>query len=366
MPVSYITFECNPPHQFGGIYGQSGDHYGRAWIMYPVTAYLMGIFMLIASHGSVWSAPTLNGEAPIIIAHRGASGYLPEHTLEAYRLAIELGADYIEPDLVLTKDGHLIARHDYYLSGTTDVADHPEFADRKRVLDGREDWFVEDFTLSEIRTLKARQGFKGRSKAYDDRFFIPTFDEILTLLADHEASGGHVVGIYPETKHPSHYKAIGLDFVPPLLATLERFGYRDGAAPVFIQSFEPDILRELKNKTDYRLIMLVYPKQDDDPNVGPDIPSVSLEDAAVFAHGVGPSKTLLLDEQGNDRGFIARAHDLGLMVHVWTLRDDQTGDAFATPLEEYTRFFELGVDGIFTDFTPSGVLYRHLTEYKKR
>ncbi len=311
----------------------------------------------------VWIFPTQYGEFPVIIAHRGASGYLPEHTLEAYQLAMDLGADFIEPDLVLTKDGHLIARHDYYLSGTTDIADHPEFSDRKRVLDGREDWFVEDFTLAEIKTLLARQGFKGRSKAYDDRFLIPTFDEILSLISDNEANSGRIIGVYPETKHPAHFKAIGLDFVKPLVAALKRFGYRCEDCPVFIQSFEPEILRQLREDTRYRLIMLVYPQKDDDPNAAPDVPSISLEEAARFAHGVGPSKSLLLDEAGQDRGFVTRAHDLGLLVHVWTIRDDAVAAPFQTAAEEYHRIFSLGVDGIFTDFTPSGVLYRTLASY---
>ena len=308
----------------------------------------------------LWIFPTQYGERPVIIAHRGASGFLPEHTLEAYQLAMDLGADFIEPDLVLTRDGHLVARHDYYLSDTTNVADHPEFADRKRVMNGREDWFVEDFTLAEIRTLRARQGFKGRSKAFDDRFLIPTFDEILGLLSDHAARGGRTIGVYPETKHPAHFKALGLDFIKPLIASLVRFGYRDEDAPVFIQSFEAEILKQLHKETRYRLIMLLDQMLKNDPDAAPDMPNVPLNDIPSFAHGVGPSKALLLDGAVKDRGFVARAHDLGLVVHVWTMRDDATAPPFTTPAEEYHRIFSLGVDGIFTDFTPSGVLYRTL------
>lgn len=311
----------------------------------------------------MWTFQTQYGEFPVIIAHRGASGYLPEHTLEAYQLAMDLGADFIEPDLVLTRDGHLIARHDYYLSDTTDIADHPEFADRKHIQDGREDWFVKDFTLAEIRTLRARQGFRGRSKAYDDRFLIPTFDEILSLVADYEARNGRVVGIYPETKHPAHYKAIGLDFVAPLVASLKQFGYYGEGCPVFIQSFEAEILVRLRAETRYRLIMLVYPRQEDDPGAAEDASSMALEEIAAFADGVGPSKALLLDEKGRDRGFVRKAHALGLAVHCWTLRDDAVAKPFVTAAEEYHSIFSLGVDGIFTDFTPSGVLYRTLAAY---
>ncbi|GER08357.1 hypothetical protein GCM10007972_03410 [Iodidimonas muriae] len=322
--------------------------------------FLMGSLLMTAAQAFAWPYPTLSGDRPIVIAHRGASGYLPEHTLEAYSLAIELGADFIEPDLVLTKDGQLVARHDYYLSGSTDIADHPEFADRKKTIDGREDWFVEDFTLAEIKTLRARQAFPGRSTAFDGQFSIPTFDEILSLVAEHEAQGGQQVGVYPETKHPDHYASLGLDFVPPLLEALERHGYQDRDAPLFIQSFEPGILKRLRDATDFRLIMLVFPKNEIDPAADALSPSVSLEEAAQFADGVGPSKALVLDSSGKDTGFVKKAHDLGLAVHIWTMRDDRLSAPFQSSQDEYAQIFRIGVDGVFTDFTPSGVLYRGL------
>ncbi|WP_281301100.1 MULTISPECIES: glycerophosphodiester phosphodiesterase family protein [unclassified Iodidimonas] len=326
---------------------------------------VMGIFLMSASPALSWPYPTLSGERPVVIAHRGASGYLPEHTLEGYKLAMEMGADFIEPDLVLTKDGVLIARHDYYLSGSTDIADHPEFADRRKTLDGRADWYVEDFTLAEIKTLRARQAFPGRSKAFDDRFEIPTFDEILTLVADHEAAGGKQIGVYPETKHPEHFKSIGLDFIAPLLQSLTRHGYVDESAPVFIQSFEPGILRDLKNQSTLRRIMLVFPKSEIDPEADSLTPSVSLAQAADFAHGVGPSKTLLIDADGKDTGFVQRAHQLGLLVHPWTLRDDQLLPLFESPAQEYEAILGLGVDGFFTDFANRGVLMRGLLGLEK-
>lgn len=321
------------------------------------------IMTLLAGPALAWPHPTLDGAEPVVIAHRGASGHLPEHTLAAYALAIELGADYIEPDLVITKDGHLVARHDYYLSASTDIADHAEFADRRRAIADREDWFVEDFTLAELRTLRARQAFPGRSTAFDGRFAIPTFDEILALLREREMATGRRIGVYPETKHPGHFDSIGLDFMAPLLAALARHGFagtREDA--VFIQSFEPDILRRLDAATGYRLILLLEapgPRGD-----APLEPAMPLEEAAAFADGVGPSKDFLTLADGSDSGFVARAHAAGLAVHIWTLRDDRVAEGFAGPAAEYARMFELGVDGIFTDFAGSGILHRALARLR--
>lgn len=321
------------------------------------------IMNILTGPALAWPHPTLGGAEPIIIAHRGAPGHLPEHTLAGYALAIELGADYIEPDLVMTKDGHLIGRHDYYLSGSTDIAEHPEFADRRRSFDGREDWFVEDFTLAELRTLRARQAFPGRSTAFDDRWQIPTFDEILDLLREREAATGRRIGVYPETKHPGHFAALGLDFVAPLLDTLRKHGFGDSKQDaVFIQSFEPDILRRLDAATDYRLILLLEapaPRGD-----APLAPAMALEEAAEFVDGVGPSKDFLTLVDGSDSGFIAAAHALGLAVHIWTLRDDRVAEGFAGPAAEYARMFELGIDGMFTDFAGSGALHRGLARLR--
>ena len=338
---------------------------------------------------STWA--TLDGAKPLIIAHRGASGYLPEHTLEAYALAIEQGADVIEPDLVLTKDGVLVARHDRYLSATTNVADKPEFIDRRRVnpdttYDARDDWWVEDFTLAELKTLRARQPFDGRSTEFDDQFEIPTFAETLALIEEKSKDAGRPIGVYPETKHPGFFAAIGLDFEAPLLAALEGFD----AGPVFIQSFEPDILKRLKGKTDAKLIQLVY---EETPGAGSNIP---LDEIAQYADGVGPAKDLILPSIGEKTQLIDRAHSLGLAVHPWTFRDDQsnenigvllgliiempaddTDDAPSTDMKadakdeplpdifqqtkadsELRLFFKFGVDGVFTDFPDTAVKAR--------
>lgn len=260
-------------------------------------------FMLLAGCGAdaVTAQPTLDGQPPIVIAHRGASGERPEHTLAGYKLAIDLGADYIEPDLVLTKDGVLVARHENEISETTDVAAHPEFAARKatKTIDGQEvsGWFTEDFTLAELKTLRARERLpKLRSTEYDGQFEIPTFEEILTLLAEVNKDRKKPVGVYPETKHPSYFVLIGLPHEAPLLAVLDRFGYRGRTAPVFIQSFEVGNLMDLRARSDLPLIQLM------DGEGGPaDRPGTSyaamtspagLKMIAAYADGIGPNKAM--------------------------------------------------------------------------
>ncbi|MEL6857453.1 MAG: glycerophosphodiester phosphodiesterase family protein [Pseudomonadota bacterium] len=295
--------------------------------------------------------PTLSGEAPLIIAHRGASGTLPEHTIEAYTLAVQHGADFIEPDLVMTKDGVLIARHDRYLSTTTDVSDRPEFAGRKRVQEtsgsAREDWWAEDFTLDEIKTLRARQPYAGRSTDYDDLYLIPTFDEVVALAT---ASG---VGLYPETKSPSYHTAIGLDMKAPLLGAL------DGVqVPIFIQSFEAQILRELNTQTELKLVQLVS----GDPRAAMAGFEPPLDEIGAYADGVGPYKMLLWASPGAPSDFVSRAHGLGLTVHPWTFRDDNLPDGYELPEEEFEAYWAMGVDGVFTDFPETAAKLRQSAE----
>ncbi|MBO6763533.1 glycerophosphodiester phosphodiesterase family protein [Maricaulis sp.] len=295
---------------------------------------------------------TLSGEPPLVIAHRGASGERPEHTLAAYELAIAQGADVIEPDLVMTSDGVLVARHDHYLSTTTDIADRPEFADRLRELDGRADWWVEDFTLAELRTLRAIQPWPQRDAGFNGEFLIPTFEEVLDLAAEYG------VLTEPEVKVPGHYVSIGLDPLPELVRILRERGLDTADAPMTIQCFEPDFLARLNTEIDTPLAMLVFPMQEIDPSADPLQPSVALDDLAVFADAVGPAKSLIITEAGEDTGFVARAHALGLEVHPWTFRDDVplTGDVdIATELE---RVYRLGVDGVFADFPATAVAVR--------
>jgi glycerophosphoryl diester phosphodiesterase len=290
--------------------------------------------------------------SPLIIAHRGASGYRPEHTLEAYRLAVEMGADYIEPDLVSTKDGVLIARHENEIGGTTDVAD--KFPERRqtKTLDGRTTtgWFSGDFTLAEIKTLRARERLATRSHVYDGEFQVPTFDEVIELAQQLGRQRGRSVGVYPETKHPMYFRRIKLALEEPLLASLGKYGWNQVDAPVFIQSFEADSLRSLRPKTTVRLIQLVSNLEM--------LEGSRLKSIATYAQGIGADKQLVVPVNtqgvpGQPTDLVARAHALGLLVHVWTLRIDKEylpagyrGNAAA----EFKRFRDIGVDGLFTDF----------------
>jgi len=299
-------------------------------------------------HQKTWT--TLSGEPPLVVAHRGASGYRPEHTLAAYNLAIDMGADFIELDLVITKDGKLVARHDRYLSTTTDIASHLEFADRKTEKEGHEgaNWFVEDFTLAEIKTLRARQPRPERGAQYDGRYEVPTFAEVLDLVEKREAETGRRIGVYPETKHPKALQALGLSYDEALLKTLGDYGYSKKTDPVFIQSFEIGNLRRLRAQTDIRLVYLTSK-----------LPKMPLSDIATFANGIGPYKKLLLDKYGQDTGFVKAAHEAGLTVHPWTFRDDQPDDDFSDmPTAEIHRYLNLGIDGFFTDFADTGVKAR--------
>ena len=297
----------------------------------------------------------------VVIAHRGASGERPEHTLESYRLAIEQGADYIEPDLVVTRDGVLIARHENEIGGTTDVADHPEFAARRRtqIVDGETmtGWFSEDFTLEEIKGLRARERLptlRPQNCAFDGRFCIPTFDEILELATqtNRQRSTGPRIGVYPETKHPAHFAAAGLPQEQALLDALERNDYGREGSPVFIQSFEPENLRLLRDKTHLPLVQLLEHELAD------------LGRIAEYADGIGIAKPLATTE------CIAAAHSLDLTVHVWTFRaeneylpaDLKIGVAPADHgnlAGEIERFLSRGIDGFFTDFPAIGVRVRN-------
>ena len=316
---------------------------------------------MLAGCGSDDSAPamewaTLDGNPPLVIAHRGASGLRPEHTLEAYALAIEQGADVIEPDLVMTSDGVLVVRHDHYLSTTTDVSDRPEFADRLREQDGHEDWWVEDFTFEEIRSLRARQPWPQRDQSYNGEFLIPTFEEVLDLAAEHG------VRTEPEVKVPGHFTAIGLDPMPELVRILRERGLDTADAPMAIQCFEPDFLARLNDEIDTALLMLVFPMQELDPSADPMQPTVPLEDAAAFADGVGPFKGLVVTPEGEDTGFVAQAHALGLAVHPWTFRDDVPVAEGVSVEDELEQVFRLGVDGVFADFPATAIAVRDTLE----
>ena len=315
---------------------------------------------------------------PIVIAHRGASGYRPEHTLESYELGIALGADFIEPDLVITRDRVLIARHENEISQTTDVADRPEFANRRttRRISGLEvtGWFADDFTLAEIKTLRARERLIFRDHSYDGLFQIPTFEEVLDLAERKSAETGRVIGVYPETKHPSYFRGIGLPLEEPLLAALERRGWTGRDAPVFIQSFETGNLRELRKKTGVRLIQLLdepgrpwdFTERGDLRTYADLATPQGLAWIATYADGIGPHKRLVVP-MDHDRellpptSLVEDAHRAGLQVHPWTLRSDPqflAPEYEGRPEREYEQLFGLGVDGVFSDFPDVAVRVR--------
>jgi len=289
---------------------------------------------------------------PLIIGHRGASGHRPEHTLEGYRLAAEMGADFIEPDLVSTKDGVLIARHENEIGGTTDVAVRFPARRTTKTVDGQAitGWFTEDFTLAEIKTLRAKERLAFRSHAYDGQFGIATFDEVIELAQQLGRELNRPIGVYPETKHPTYFRHLGLPLEEKLIASLAKHGWNRKDAPVFIQSFEPDSLRFLRGKTSVRLIQLTSDASMVDDG--------GLKKIAEYADGIGPEKRLIVPigadgSIGTPTDLVQRAHAAGLLVHIWTIRVDKEflpagyhgrGEA------EYEQFRDLGVDGLFTDF----------------
>jgi glycerophosphoryl diester phosphodiesterase len=360
-----------------------------------------------------------NGGLVTIVGHRGASGTLPEHTLEAYALAIDEGADMVEPDLVATKDGALIARHEPNLIATTDVVG--KFPDRRRTMlvDGiaEEGFFASDFTLAEIKTLRAVQAFGDRPQQYNGLYTIPTFDEVLDLVRSKSAKAGRPVGVYPETKHPTYHQQLGLPLEDRLLASLERVGWNRAGAPVFIQSFETANLKALRAKTQVRLIQLVdadgvdlktgaitYAAPYDMPydwkvagrtgTFGDLLTPAGLAEVKRYADGIAPWKRYLvttkarLDAAGmptdlNGDGAINEADtdavanpalakaikDQGLLLHTWTFRSEarRLAATYAgDPQAEYRQFFGLGIDGLFSDFPATAVAARDAWQRGRR
>ena len=371
------------------------------------------------AHDNGANSPKNAKSRPLVIGHRGTAGYLPEHTLESYALAIELGADYIEPDLVATKDGHLIARHEPNMIATTNVASLPLFASRKRtlVVDGvsEEGFFASDFTLAEIKTLRAVQPAGERDQGFNGRFQIPTFDEVIELAKRKGAEEGRTIGVYPETKHPTLHRNLGLALEDRLLQVLQRHGWNHRGAPVFIQSFEQANLKYLRSRTSVRLVQLIdaddvaidgsitYAAPFDRPydwavagrvgTFGDLLTPAGLAEVRTYADGIGPWKPYLIssacitvvagrcaDVNGDglvnesDRqllppsAVVANAHKAGLLVHPFTFRNEQrrlASNYKGDPVNEYLAFYELGVDGLFTDFTDSAVVARALFAIKR-
>lgn len=280
---------------------------------------------------------------PIVIAHRGASGYLPEHTLEAYAYAHALGADYIEPDLVRTKDGAFIALHDIHLEATTDVEE--VFPDRKRE-DGR--WYAADFTLAEIRRLRVHERLPRRFPQGRSDFRIPTFEEVIELVQGLNASTGRETGIYPELKDPGFHAKAGLAMEEDFLRILAEYGYTGPNAKVFVQCFEPGPLKKMRGELGSTLpqIQLISDAQ------GGLLGEEGLARIAEYANGIGPDKGLI----EKDPAIVQRAHAKGLLVHPYTIRRDMKPQKYEDTTAELRQFyFVYGVDGLFTDFSDDAV-----------
>jgi glycerophosphoryl diester phosphodiesterase len=309
--------------------------------------------------------------AQLIIAHRGASGERPEHTLAAYERAIDAGADFIEPDLVVTKDLVLVARHENELSDTTDVASHAEFADRRRAkeIDGKliNGWFAEDFTLPELRTLRARErlpDLRPANARYDGLYQVPTLAEILSLVRAKEAESGRRIGLYPELKHPTFLLTEGIDSVDLLVTALKKEALDKADAPIFIQCFEVAPLQRLNKLTDARLVQLVAPEGGPADEKGVTFEEMltptGLAAIAQYADAIGPDVRQIVTAAGAPTSLVEQAHAAGLKVHAWTLRKEnaflpaplRNGSDLAAP-GNYAMAWGLlaatGVDGLFTD-----------------
>jgi glycerophosphoryl diester phosphodiesterase len=357
---------------------------------------------------------TLDGKPPMVAAHRGASGYVPEETIEAYVRAIELGADFIELDLISTKDGVLIARHDPNLAISTDVATHPEFAARKRTtrVDGEEQtgWFSNDFTLAEIKTLGAISTDAQRPQEFNGKFKVATFEEVIALAKRKSQETGRTIGIYPETKNPSYFRLLGLPLEDKMLAMLDQAGWKDRDAPVLLQSFEPGSLKYMRSKgSKLRMVQLIdgdsvdlktgavtfdvpsdrpydWTLAGDKRNFDAMVTPAGLAEIKTYADGIGPWKRFIVSVKGtvgadgkvqdingdgkvNDADattlapttLIADAHRAGLFVHAFTFRNEGrrlAADYNGDPRREYLQFYALGLDGLFTDFTDTALAAR--------
>ena len=345
---------------------------------------------------------TLDGKAPLVIGHRGAPGYLPEETLEAYQRAIDMGADVIEPDVISTKDGVLIARHDPQLSITTDIASHPEFANRKvtRSLDGDtpvSDWWASDFTLAEIKTLGAIQVLAERPQQFNGLYKVVTLQEVIDLAKAQSIVKGRPIGVYPETKNPTFHRALGVPLEDKLILTIVAAGWNSKTAPIFVQSFEPSSLQYMRKQgLMTRTVQLVDGDDYDFATGGVSNPDASpysrpydwavagdtrkfpamltpagLAIVKTYADGIGPWKPYLVGIKGGTSvatstttlptTLVTDAHKADLFVHEYTFRNEQRRlalDYKGDPKAEYLQHFRLGVDGVFSDFADTAVAAR--------
>ncbi|MEV4278807.1 glycerophosphodiester phosphodiesterase [Actinoplanes xinjiangensis] len=325
---------------------------------------------------------------PLVVGHRGASGYRPEHTLASYELAARLGADYLEPDLVITKDGVLVCRHEPEIGGTTDVAARPEFASRRRtvILDGVSvtGWWTQDFTLAELKTLRATEripAIRQQNTVYDGYFEVPTFQEVLDLRKRLSRELGRDLGVFPETKHPTFFRGIGLELETPLVRALRRNGLDRRGARVFVQSFEAANLRDLadRHRIEVPLVFLSSAAGTpfNDPRTYADyLTPAGLKELSTFVDGIGPEKGQIIPRTadgtlGSPTRLVADAHAAGLKVIPYTFRAENSflpaelrvgadATAYGRSIDEQVTFLRTGIDGLFTDNPDIGVLARSL------
>ncbi|MEU6277646.1 glycerophosphodiester phosphodiesterase [Streptomyces populi] len=328
---------------------------------------------------------------PTVIGHRGASGYRPEHTFGSYQLALDLGADVVEAgDLVPTRDGHLVCRHEPEIGGTTDVAAHPEFAGRRttKTLDGvpTTGWFTEDFTLAELKTLRAVERVpanRPHNTLYDGRWEIPTFEEVLRWQDEQTRKRGKQVWIYPETKHPTYFRALGLGLEERVAKLLRKYGKDRKDSPVILQSFEPSSIQRLDKLVGNPLVVLLsaantrpwdFVAAGDPRTVADLVTPAGLEWIASYAQGIGPTLDLVIpkDTAGNlttPTTLVADAHRAGLILHPYTMRNENpflpanfrkgtAADAYGDPFGAFKAYFETGIDGVFSDNADTAVLAR--------
>ncbi len=335
------------------------------------------IFMGSLSHAS-------GNKVPLVIGHRGACGYRPEHTLASYELAIEQGADFIEPDLVMNQDHILIARHEPEISGTTDVAEKFPSRETTKQVDGKDvkGWFAEDFTLKEIKTLRAKERLPSRDSSFNGKFEIPTFEEVLDLL-DRKGKTPRLVGVCPEMKHPSYFRKQGVPLEPILAEVLKKRGWAQKGSKIIVQSFELGALRELRKLVPVKLVFLM-----DEPEIQPFDFSLSgdkrtygdlthpkyLKEISKIADAIGPYKRMIVPESKDGElnaptNLIRDAHAAGLEVYPYTFRSDPEYLSKAykqDPIAEYLQFYALGIDGLFSDFSKVAIEARELFLKKKQ
>ncbi|MEU9371305.1 glycerophosphodiester phosphodiesterase [Streptomyces avermitilis] len=328
---------------------------------------------------------------PTVIGHRGASGYRPEHTFGSYELALDLGAHVVEAgDLVPTKDGHLVCRHEPEIGGTTDVSAHPEFADRKttKTLDGvaTTGWFTEDFTLAELKTLRAVERIpatRQRNTIYNGRWEIPTFEEVLQWQDEQTRKRGRQVWIYPETKHPTYFRKLGLGLEERVAKLLRKYGKDKKNSPVIIQSFEPSSIQRLNKLVGNPLVVLLsaastrpwdFVEAGDPRTVADLVKPEGLEWIASYAQGIGPTLDLVIpkDASGNlttPTTLVADAHEAGLILHPYTMRNENTflptnfkkgtdANAYGDVFGAFKAYFGTGIDGVFSDNADTALLAR--------